>query len=378
MTDKQQEILKAPELSPSIGDAVAPVVQNSDSDKSPQKEPDKLVCPEPKVTPTISKGEETFNWATYTGLNYWVNLISSVAIADYFLNPESGGRAKLNKAVSAVTKIVNKAGLPLKKAHHHSKNILETLTLLSGGLLLLIPLKLMEDNKRPIVHKLNKKLGIEQKTSDGREETPDEIHIEKEQPPQSWGRVIWRRLLATISVITVGMGLDHFARDKNQKLPSEPHDLGWAKVTHDEKVLGGQKRITDKVFNVLDHGAKVFRGKHFAPNGIVSRWTKLAILDSVFTVITAVVMKVTSRAKKAKMPNEMDDSNDPKVLKHSVNEIITTDDVEKNHQRFSERLEKRVNEIIDSKRSKTLLGHSFADSVQPKDAVSAGAGIYSP
>ncbi len=321
----------------------------------------------------ISKGEKIFNWTAYTGLNYFTNLILSIGLADYFIH--LGGKKWLEARINNTTSFLRKFSVPVKTAHHNSKIGWETFILTSGGLALLAPLKLMEDNKRPIVHWLNKKLGIKQQTPDGKEKTPDEIHIEEEQPKQSWGNVIWRRILGTAAVVVTGLGLDHFARDKNKIIPPESYNIGGGEVvTYEKKVLGGKTRVTDSTFDWINKTVKNFRGKGFKDNGIVSRWTKLAILDAVFTVITAVVMKVTNGSGKGKMPKEIDNSEDPIVLKESTNKLVIENEQDRKNRIFSERVEKRAKELISYKRDNGLAGRasgSFVEAIKNNEGNSA-------
>lgn len=345
-------------------DAGMPTAANesSFSQNNPSPEPQKM-----------SKGEKVFNWSVYSGLNYWVNLISSVAIADYFINPKSSGSAKLNSWISKSTKALTNMGVELKKAHHNSKIGIETFVLTSGGLILLAPLKWLEDHKRETVHKLNKKFGTSEKDADGRELTPDEIYIEQEQPKQSWGNVILRRIAGTAAVVVSGLALDRFAQDKKTILPEENYDLGFAKVKYDAKILGGKERVTNEIFGAIDKTKESLTGKKFPHNGVVSRWTKLAILDSVFTVITAVTMKVTNGAKKGKMPKEKDNTDHPRVIKDAEDNLVTADEVAVNGKAFSDRVEKRVNNLIESKRE--AAPKSFVESVKSNDASAMAAGV---
>jgi hypothetical protein len=209
--------------------------------------------------PEMGEGEKKFEWWTYTGLNYWVNLISSVAVADYLLNPASSGRKKLDYVIEKGTLAVEKMGVSLKTSHHNSKVWLETLALTSGGWFLLVPMKWLEDHKRPIVHWLNDKLGVDQTAPDGHKKTPDEIHIEKEQPKQSWGEVIWRRFLATIAVTFTGLALDHSFKDKSISLPQEKYMVGGREIVYDAKVLGGKDRSTGAIVNFANKGLKLLK-----------------------------------------------------------------------------------------------------------------------
>ncbi len=246
----------------------------------------------------MSKGEKVYNWTVYSGINYWVNLISSVAIADYFTN--KNGRKHLQKAIDKTAKAVASTGLlGIEKAHHHSRVSLETLSLLSGGWLLLIPMKIMEDNKRSIVHWLNGHLGISQCGPDGNQLTPDQIHIEHEQPKQTWLNVIQRRILATLAVVGVGSAVDHLAADKAVK---------WDRMyTIDGKryieptYLHGKERAAQYITKKVNNGLNAITGSNkFGQNSSSwgQRWLKLAALDTVFTKITAVIMYVTNGSKK--------------------------------------------------------------------------------
>ncbi len=366
MADTQQENAVKQEVLPQNGNSSAVVVEQKLSQNPEAK-------PENKPEPEMSKGEKVFDKAVYTGLNYWVNLISSVAIADYFVN--GNGKEKLNKAISKTTQFLTKSNVvkDIKTAHHHSKVGWETLALTGGGFILLAPLKWLEDRKRPVVHKINKKLGVKQIAPDGHEETPDEIHIVEEQPKQSWGNVLWRRLVGMGAVVGSGMTIDHFLADKNTPLAGKTYDLGFSKVTYDAKILGGKDRITRNAFAEINKAAKIVSGKEFNKKGVVSRWAQLAILDSVFTAITAIVMKVTNGAKRGKMPREIDDSNDPPVVKDAVDNITTTADL--CDRAFAERVEKRVNKLVDSMAARSEVPHSFVETLQKKDTPTLGVGV---
>ncbi len=373
MTDKQRESQIKDDIPQDSGGVKVAADQNSDNGKTRESTAQKSLESTKKPEETMSKGENVFNKTVYTGLNYWLNLIMSVGIADYALNLK--GRERLDSWINKSTHLLSKM-MPIKKAHHNSKIAIETFVLTSGGLILLFPLKWMEDNKRPIVHWLNKKLGIEQKTKDGKEKTPEEIHIDQEQPKQSWGNVILRRIAGTAAVVAAGLGLDHFARG-NKILDPEHYNLGDGRtITYDKKVEGGKIRVTDAVFNQLNKAAKYIRGKEFAEKSTASRWTKLAILDSVFTIITAIVMKVTNGAKKGKMPQEIDNTSDPLVLDNKVNNLVTESEQERNHRIFAERVEKRTKDLIDYKRGNAGQTVSFVDAIQAKDsAIPIQAGI---
>lgn len=382
MTKKQRESLIKDDIPQTDGRTRTGAATTSDAqngaENAVQIDASKSAAPENSSEKTMSKGEKVFNWTAYTGINYFLNLIISVGIADFFINLK--GRKWLDSAISRTTQAIAKTtGSPAKKIFQNTKIGWESAILLAGGFTLLIPLKWMEDRKRPIVHWLNKKFGIEQKTADGKEKTPDEIYIEEEQPKQSWGNLIWRRMVGLVAVTSTGIALDHLARERNGKpLPPKTHDLGWTKVTYDSQPMGGKERVESVAFNWINKQVENLRGKKFANNGVVSRWTKLAILDSIFTVLTAVIMKVTNGAKKGKMPHEIDSSDDPLVIKSAPNTIITEDGKAKNSRIFAERVEKRAKELIEYKRNNGLGNQSsgsFVDSIQKNDGAALNIGV---
>ena len=80
-------------------------------------------CP-PEPQKEMSKGEKAFNWTVYQGLNYWVNLISSVAIADYFRNPASLGRKHIDSAIEKATVAISKvSGSAMKSVYGQTKTV---------------------------------------------------------------------------------------------------------------------------------------------------------------------------------------------------------------------------------------------------------------
>jgi hypothetical protein len=246
------------------------------------------------ATHTMSKGEKWFNWGVYSGMNYWLNLAMSVVITDIFKNRWGQGALKKTADVFAKGLSSTKLFTPAD-AFHHSKTALETFALLSGGNILLIPLKMLEDRKRPIVHWLNEKMGVNQKAEDGKELSPDKIYIKEAQPEQSWGRIIWRRVLGILAVVGVGHVINGAFRDRTKPLP----------LRDEPDTYGGKTRITDIVmgkpgskFGVNNVLKKIPGGTWLAENKYAQAYMGFTVLDSVFTGITAVIMKVTNGAKK--------------------------------------------------------------------------------
>lgn len=244
---------------------------------------------EPAPKQTMSKGEKWFDWITYRGLNYWVNLIGSVAIADFFKHGK--GKPFLERRINGLTGTLTKMGMSPQSAHDKTKASLDYLALTSGGWILLWPLKQLEDRKRRIVHWLNKKFGVDQTAPDGHELTPEEIHLEKEQPHQSGWTVVGRRALASLSVLAAGHAVDYtFATKKTDGTNIKGTDVVTDFIMTGSDKKGGLNRVLQAKY--APPGSK-----WLATNPGAQRWLRLGALDSVFTQITAVVMWMTRGAK---------------------------------------------------------------------------------
>lgn len=306
----------APALSPPPAKAVQPDSATTESSK------ENSTTSQPVHTPhkSMSKGEKVYNWGVYSGINYWLNLASSIVIADYFCN--LSGKKIIEKGADAIAKTFSGGNAQRQaKIFGQTSTALRTLTLLSGGWLLIVPIKMMEDNKRPLVHWLNKKMGVDQTGPDGKELTPDQIYIEQEQPKHSWLRVILRRSLATAAVMATGQLLNEGFRDRPKSAVFKT-----AHPDSKEDPHGGKSRVEHWVVQKVNDGLNsgyIPGGKSLTqnPKGTFQRYLSLAALDTVFTKITAVVMKVTNGAKKAHMPKEIGDDDTPSADPNSVDEI---------------------------------------------------------
>lgn len=294
--------------------------ENKELLQTPGSAPQAAPAECPPVTPCppgeMSKGEKWYNRIVYQGINYWVNLGLSLYIADLFLH--GGGKldpfkGKLNSFFESSSKRfsgwLNAIGLTNligdKGVKRATEVALGTFTLNSGGNVLLIPMKIAEDRKRPIVHWLNKYVfGEKQLAPDGHEETPEEIYIEQEQPHQSWMNVIKRRILAITSTIASGLVLD------------------WALRTPQKD---GQEVFTDTVVGganyVLNSKHSPDRIKALAAHPTAQRYMGYAALDTIYTAMTAAVMYMTNGARKGRMPKEIGDEIDPPVVEKE-NEIV--------------------------------------------------------
>ncbi len=283
------------------------------AEKEPSKALDTLL-EKGQTQPRMSRGEKWYNRLVYQGLNYWVNLGLSLYVTDLFahggkLDPSRlvgrGGwfKSKYEGGVSWFTdKLGGVMGSRLR-ARRFGEIVIGTFTLNSGGNILLIPTKYLEDYKRPIVHALNKYIFRDKQLApDGHEMTADEIYIEQEQPKQSWARMIGRRALGFGATTTVGLTLDWALKKKLDTPYQEEGEL----VTHQN----GQKWLTDKVVNganrVLNGTAGVVRpGTTININDTTQRYMRYAALDWVYTIITSKILHATNGAHEKKMPGEI-------------------------------------------------------------------------
>jgi hypothetical protein len=295
---KNKEIAETPVRAD--GAPVAMVMQKGE--KSPVS-PDLAV---EKATTRVSEGEKWFNRILYNVLNYWVNLGISLAVTDFFMHGH--GKGFFHRRVKNISDKLVSAGMGRVGANRVAEIGISTFTLNSGGNILLVPTKIAEDNKRPIVHWLNKHVfGDKQLAADGHEKTPDEIYIEQEQPPQSWSRMIFRRFMGLVATTSTGLAIDTaLAKKLDKPIPVEggmiTHKPGQEVFT--ETVVNGAKYALDGV-----SGGKL--GKSITKGSAADRYMSYAALDWIYTKITSTILHRTNGAGKAKTPKEIGDDFDP-------------------------------------------------------------------
>jgi len=249
----------------------------------------------PCIKQEMSTGEKWYNRIVYQGINYWLNLGISLVITDFFMH--GPGAKYFNSGVASSTKALTGLGLSKKNAKWISEIGLGTFSLNSGGNILLIPTKFIEDDKRGWVHWLNEKLGVDQTAPDGHKMTKDEIYIEEEQAPQSWGRMIARRAMGWGTTTSVGLLLDRYAR---QPL-ARPHMVDGEM----EHFKPGQKVFTDGAVNITNSALRGMGAGRLADSPMFQRYLGYAALDTIYTAITSKILHLTNGAKKQTMPQEM-------------------------------------------------------------------------
>ena len=303
MTDREEKVAENPQTLQADAATVAHAPQAAEPVKAA-----------PKPHPVASKGEKLYEKVVYTGINYFLNLGISLVITDFCLHGKGRGfYDSTNNLVNRVLKAAQVENVIGKKAMERATNVaVSAVTLNSGGNLLLIPMKVMEDNKRPLVHWINKNIYKDpQLAPDGHEETSQEIYIEKEQPPQSLGNVFIRRLKAMGATIVTGLAIDNLGRKKFDT----PQVIDGKTVTQIE----GQDRFTGKVVDIT---RSALPANAMPKGGAVERYISYAALDTIYTWITSTVMHMTNGAKaKVHVPPEIGNENDPEAVV-GLNEVI--------------------------------------------------------
>ncbi len=305
-----------------------------------------------KAAAKMSPGEKWYNRIVYQGINYWLNLAMSMYVSDIFTHGGGKSDFTFGRARNFYDRRLNQltSGLTTLMGHKHqnaayraSEVTVATFTLNTGGNILLIPMKWLEDRKRPVVHWLNKHIFKEKQLApDGHEETPDEIYIEQEQPPQSWGRVIWRRIKAVSATIVTGLVADWALRRKlDANEPRIINGLGQP-IDHED----GTKRFTRWITTGANKGLNYVSGskKFVADDTALQRYMGYAALDTIYTGITSKVMHMTNGAGPGKMPKEIGDDFDPPVMAETDELKILPE--AKNARPFAGREDKKADSAI--------------------------------
>jgi hypothetical protein len=230
-------------------------ITNNDIEQPPL--PISGLAEEPKHKRDLSDGEKLFDRVTYTGIGLGVNEASSLWITDQFMH----GKNLLSKAPEPLKKLgewfsksgYERAGDSLGKAlkladkpqalegietqSMRGRNSLLMLTLLSGGTLLLLPMKKLEDNKRIWVERANHFLDKIR----GSKLTTEEVAARDEKveqdivcsPRQSWSSFMWARLAAVSASVLTGTFL--VGPKRNQEIMNRSEHLFTGSVMQGEK-----------------------------------------------------------------------------------------------------------------------------------------------
>lgn len=188
-----------------------------------------------------SGGEIMFDRVVYTGIGFGVNEISSLWITDQFMHgkPKSwlGGKPFSKDGFEAATKWIAKT---FKMPHAKAGNTLLMATLLSGGTLLVLPMRYLEENKIAWSRRANHFLdGIK-----GEKMTPEQTALRDAEveeaiacsPQQNWKSLLVGRTIAMFSSWATGTFLIKPEGNKRIMDFSEKHITNAAKAVGFDKI----------------------------------------------------------------------------------------------------------------------------------------------
>ncbi len=243
----------------------APVLPLAPSCQKPEKE---------------SVGEHIFNYATYGGVGFLLNLGLSVAITDFFTHGKGRGilRALSTHTAKPLAKLIGKEAAEIENTTY---GFWKTNALMSGGHLVMWPIKVLEDHKRHIVHRINRFLGIDTPILKNGVAAPigtlseDELPaLYEDQPYQSWWNIIKRRALGLMMTSALGTALGE------GRLQQVEHS------------------IADGILLPAMRNTPLPALQNLAKNDRFIRYTRLVSLDQFFALITSGVTYLTNGAKK--------------------------------------------------------------------------------
>lgn len=184
-----------------------------------------------------SAGEILFDRTVYTGIGFGVNEVSSLVITDQFLHGKnivgkwfskegfdaaSGWLAKTFKVKDGIDKSGKKVTGAAKAG-----NMLLMVTLLSGGTLLILPMKWLEDHKNYWVKKANHLIdGWRGNQMSAEEVAARDAQVEQDiacSPRQSWPSMLLGRVIACCSSVATGTFL--VGKKNNDRL------MDWSEKT---------------------------------------------------------------------------------------------------------------------------------------------------
>lgn len=244
-------------------------------------------------------GEKLFDTSLYLGLGYAVNLAGSIALTEFMLHGK-GKTAIWDPTEKILVNGFKKMGLSHETALSSSKVTQEFTWLTSGGTILMIPIKLIEDRKSKLVYLLNRTFFPNTIAEDDPYRTLSSSQIlngkfdenclpqpEKEQPKNSWLNTGLRRLLGFGLVVGFGNAV-------NMTYGKERYENNFSNLINNSVKASGSKKL-----------AKAFeepRTQRFA------LWT---IVDGINTIITSATTYLTNGAKTETEEEKRDKLNIP-------------------------------------------------------------------
>jgi hypothetical protein len=114
--------------------------------------------------------------------------------------------------------------------------------------------------------------------------------------------MVRRRLEVTVGVVGSGIAIDKLFEHPIRKIKEKTLDIVGQEVKFEERPVGGLQIISENIVNQ-------FKVKNFITNQVL----RLCSLEAIFSIIGVVILYLTNGSEKAKMPQELDCSQDPKA-----------------------------------------------------------------
>ncbi len=247
-------------------------------------------------TRSETAGEVLFDRGVYTGINFVVNEVLSMIIAVEMRH--FGGKAHFEKASKWWEKTARFKDKVIKgvntTAFARAEDSLEIFALLGGGTALVVPMKLLEDNKQKIVKNLNHlwdKLPGKSLDADATKARDEEVDKALAcEAKQTWSSMILGRAIAVVNNMFL-VKETIFAGNRTQKSKewSEKYIRAGTKKLHE--MTGGKKGAW------LERVQETERFK---------RYSEIFGLETAYTAISSVAMEVASKFIARKKPQVKD------------------------------------------------------------------------
>ncbi|MFO0389635.1 MAG: hypothetical protein ACK502_07975 [Alphaproteobacteria bacterium] len=286
-------------------------------------------------------GEVLFDRGVYTGINFVVNEALSMVMAVELRH--FGGKAHFEKASQWWMKKVGFKDKVIKgvttSALTRAEDQLEVFTLLGGGTALVVPMKILEDNKQQVVKNLNHlwdKLSGKNLDADAAKARDEEV--EKAiacEAKQTWKSMLIGRAIATVNNMFL-MKETIFAGSRTKALKDWSERYGRIGVEKLHNMTGNKP---DSVF------AKLKTSERY------KRYSEIFGLETAYTAISSVVMEVASKflARKdtvVKDPKKCEEAQAEQILASAsvVPAALPVETQEKPPSVFADKVEPRKKE----------------------------------